>query len=278
MEELRKKQLELLRYFIDVCEQLNLKWYCVCGTALGAVKYGGYIPWDDDIDVALPRPDYEKFLASASAILPKHIFVQSFRTDPAYTHEFSKLRNSNTTQIELSVKHLNMNHGIYIDVFPLDGHPQKKHEQKLFDLQNKLFTWKQFCYIKKAPQKKLRARNFVFRLLGYHKRTAQTLSKKEKLYAKYPIEQSEYWCNYGNWQGKLEYAHRSQYGNGTKATFEGISVIVPENYDAYLTQKYGNWRKDPPAEKQKSHHVITVYDAERSYVEYLNQTSSATAK
>lgn len=71
---------------------------------------------------------------------------------------------------------------------------------------------------------------------------------------------------------------QSQYGNGTKAVFEGISVTDPENYDEYLTQKYENWRQDPPVEKQKSHHEIAVYDAKRSYVEYLNQPFSTTVE
>ena len=67
----------------------------------------------------------------------------------------------------------------------------------------------------------------------------------------------------------MEYADKSQYGNGIKATFEGIEVVIPENYDEYLTQKYGDWRSDPPIEKQKTHHSVKIADTERSYKEYL---------
>ena len=269
MDAIREKQLELLRYFISVCEKLELRWFCVCGTALGAVKYGGYIPWDDDIDVALPREDYDVFQKNASAMLPEHIFLQNYQTDPAFPHEFSKLRNSNTTQIEVGVQNLRMNHGIYIDVFPLDGHPNSKAGKFAFELQNKVLTWKQFCFVKDNPRRKIRIRNAVLRLMGYHRKTDRIMQQKEKLYKKFPLEESVYWCNYGNWQKQLEYAHHTQYGNGTKATFEGIPVIVPENYDAYLTQKYGDWRSDPPKEAQKTHHRIAVYDAERSYLDYM---------
>ena len=265
MDSIREKQLELLQYFISVCEQLKLKWFCVCGTALGAAKYGGFIPWDDDIDVALPRDDYDK----ASALLPEHIFLQNYQTDPAFPHEFCKLRNSNTTQIEVGVQNIRMNHGIYIDVFPLDGHPRSKVGHMIFELQNKVLTWKQFCFLKDSPHRRIRIRNFLLRILGYHNKMVLTMMKKEKLYKKYPIHQSEYWCNYGNWQKQLEYAHHTQYGNGISATFEGIEVVIPEKYDEYLTQKYGDWRSDPPVEKRKSHHRIAVFDAERSYVEYM---------
>ncbi|MBR3928616.1 MAG: LicD family protein [Clostridia bacterium] len=269
MEALRAKQLELLKYFIDACEKLNLRWFCVCGTALGAVKYGGYIPWDDDVDVALPRPDYEIFLKNAFAFLPDDIFLQNYKTDKAFPHEFSKLRNSNTTQIEANMQHLRMNHGIYIDIFPLDGYPSKEHEQKHFDMQRKLLMWKRFCALKGNRKGKARVRNAIFRMLGYHKRTAQIIAQTEKLYSQYPVDQSDYWCNYGNWQGQLEYAHRSQYGNGKKVFFEGIAVIVPEKYDEYLTQKYGDWRSDPPVEKRKTHHSIVAFDEGHSYTEYI---------
>lgn len=271
MNAMRERQLELLKFFISVCEQLELKWFCVCGTALGAVKYGGYIPWDDDIDVALPREDYDKFVEKASALLPEHIFVQNYQTDSAFPHVFSKLRNSNTTQLEASVQHLMMNHGIYIDIFPLDGYPSSKHTKIGFELQNKILSWKQFCFVKHSPNRRIRIRNFLFRLMGYHKKTAQVIMQKEKLYKRFSLAQSVYWCNYGNWQKQLEYAHYTQYGNGTNAMFESIPVVIPENFDAYLTQKYGDWRSDPPVEKRKTHHNIVICDAERSYAEYIGQ-------
>lgn len=265
----REKQLELLKAFISVCDQLDLKWYCVCGTALGAVKYGGYIPWDDDIDVALPRPDYDKFLEKAGPLLPEHIFLQNYRTDPAFPHETTKLRDSDTAQIEEEVEHIKMHHGIYIDVFPLDGYPREKNEQIAFELRKRVLNWKQYCFAKNSPKMKTRMRNFLFRALGYHKKTAQVIEQKEKLFRKNSLYQSEYWCNYGNWQQRLEYAHHSQYGKGACATFEGIPVVVPEKYDEYLTQKYGDWRSDPPIEKQKSHHRISVLDPHRSYKDYM---------
>ena len=85
-------------------------------------------------------------------------------------------------------------------------------------------------------------------------------------------ETSKLWCNYGNWQGKLEYAPKWHYGQGTEAVFEGMTVRIPENYDAYLTQKYGDWRSDPPEEKQKTHHHSTIIDVEKSYTYYFENS------
>ena len=268
MNELQEKLLEILTPAVAVCEQLNLNYYLVCGSALGAAKYRGFIPWDDDMDIGLPRADYEIFIREAPALLPEGLFLQNYHTDPAFPHVFSKLRDSGTTLIEYGVAHLDMHHGICIDIFPLDGYPGKKWERKLFDLRKKLYSWMQYCALAKGPDKKVEFRNSVFRLLGYHRRTAKTLAKMDRLYARYPAGDSEIWCNHGNWQRQLEYAPRWHYGVGREAVFEGLTVRIPEDYDAYLTQKYGDWRADPPREQQASHHSYLVCDVHRPYTDY----------
>lgn len=269
MTQLQQTELELLKLFVDICKKYGLRYFLVCGSALGAVKYQGFIPWDDDVDVGLPRNDYEKFLTVAPKELPDWCFLQNYRTDPSFPHVYSKLRNSNTTFLEEGSAQLPINHGIYLDVFPLDGYPKDKQEQELLDRKKRALARKQYCALKGQGDWKVRLRNPVFRLLGYHKRTAQTVAQLERLISQYPLETSDVWCNHGNWQGKLEYAPRWHYGNGTKANFEGLEVIVPEQYDAYLTQKYGDWRAELPKEQQRSHHGCLVCDVNRSYVEYL---------
>ena len=269
MTDLQKKELDLMICVVDICNKLNLNYYLVCGSALGAVKYQGFIPWDDDMDIGLPRKDYNRFVIEAPKMLPERYFLQNFRTDSQFPHIFSKLRDSTTTMIEKSMAHLNIHHGIGIDIFPLDGYPQKKTQQILFDLRKKCYSWMQYCALGKGPNPKVELRNRIFRLLGYHKRTAKILDKMERLFSAYSPENSELWCNHGNWQGKLEYAPRWHYGAGTQKVFEGITVIVPEDYDAYLTRKYGNWRADPPTDKQVSHHTYTICDVSKPYTWYV---------
>ena len=271
MNELQKTLFELLIPAVQVCEKLGLDYYLVCGSALGAVKYRGFIPWDDDMDIGLPRPDYERFLREAPALLPEELFLQNYRTDPEFPHIFSKLRHSGTTLIEHNTAHLDIHHGICIDIFPLDGYPAGKWEQTLFEVKKKLYNWMRFCALAKGPDPKVEFRNSIFRLMGFHRRTAKTIAKLEQLLAQYPAENSEIWCNHGNWQEKLEYAPRWHYGRGAEMTFEGLRVRVPENYDAYLSQKYGDWRSDPPEEKQCSHHSYRVCDVHRPYTDYIKK-------
>lgn len=269
MTQLQHIQLDILTHFLDICQLLDLRYYLVCGSALGTAKYAGFIPWDDDIDVALPREDYRRFLEEAPRLLPAHLFLQNFRTDPEFPHIFSKLRDSRTTYVELGVHHRRMHHGVFIDIFPLDGYPPGRFRQLHLELWKKIYSWQQYCALEVEAPARVQLRNRVFRLLGCHRRTAKTLAKMEALFLRYPAATSEVWCNHGNWQGKREYAPRSQYGSGTWSQFEGLTVRLPADFDAYLTQKYGSWREDPPEDAQQGHHFYTLFFPDRPYTEYL---------
>lgn len=271
MNEIQKKAFELLELFVGICEKWNIDYYLVCGSALGAVKYQGFIPWDDDIDVAMLRKDYVRFLEIAPKELPDWCFLQNYTTDYAYPRIGTKLRNSNTTFMEIGVEHLPIHHGIYIDIFPLDGHPEYVLEKISFEIKKKLYLWQCFCGLSGHESMRVSVRNKVFRMLGYHKRTQRTLKKLESLYTSYVPEKSDLWCNYGNSTDRKEYAPRWHYGAGTWAAFEGLRVRIPEQYDAYLTQKYGNWREDPPKEKQISNHHYKFCDVSIPYTEYVDE-------
>ena len=268
MNGVQKKTFELLEIFVNICHKWNIPYYLVCGSALGAVKYGGFIPWDDDIDVALLREDYQKFLEVAPQELPQWCFLQNFRTEKNYPHISSKLRNSNTAFIEEGMESLPINHGIYLDIFPIDGHPSGLTRHRIFEMRKKWNEWILFSAMKLSGNRKVRFRNKVMRILGFHKRVFQSQLRLEKLYCSYPPQKSKLWCNYGNWQGKLEYSPRWHYGDGVWVAFEGLNVRIPERYDDYLTQKYGDWRSDPPVEKQRSHHMAVV-DVEHSYKDFV---------
>ena len=270
MNDLQKIELEILKEFIRVCDMLGLHYYLVCGTALGAAKYQGFIPWDDDVDVALARKDYEEFILKAQPLLPKNIFVQNYRTDPAFPKMFTKLRRSDTTYIEKASARLDINHGVFIDVFPLDGYPDNAVEQNRLEKQKKKIKLRlssafDFDY-------NLKAKVFfkLERLLGVHKRTALYAERLDRLVSSYDTETSELWCNHGNWQKSLDYTPKEWFGDGVEAGFEGLRVTIPAEYDAYLSRKYGDWRADLPPEEQKSHHYCEVCDLEHSCTEYIN--------
>ncbi len=271
MTELQKKEFEILKSFIEICEKLELEYFLVCGSALGAVKYEGFIPWDDDIDVAMLREDYARFIKEAPALLPEDLFLQNFRSEENFPAIYTKLRNSKTTFIEKSARFLPINHGIFIDIFPLDGYPEGEFEGKTLEIKKKIYKLVTGSVYDFPENKKHRAIKTACRLLGLDKNISGIAEKYEKLISGYPVKGSKLICNHGNWQGKLEYAPSEQYGKGAKAVFEGITVTVPEKFDEYLTQKYGNWRADLPEDEKKGHHYYEICDTEKSYTEYMKQ-------
>lgn len=277
MNDLQRTEFEILQEVIEICEKLDIRCFLLCGSALGAAKYQGFIPWDDDVDLGMYREDYVRFLREAPQYLPAHLFLQTHRTDPAYPQIFAKVRNSNTTYIEKSVSGVNMHHGIGVDIFPLDGYPAEKIQQDRLERKKKIYTRLLSC-VYSGGNWKVRALRVCLRMLGVHRRTGQILDRYEQMIASYPVEASGIVCNHGNWQGKLEYFTTKQFGDGAWSRFEGIRVRIPEDYDAYLTQKYGAWREDLPPEQQVGHHYYAVCDPTVSYRCYIQQQPDGSIK
>ena len=134
-EALKKKELEILKNFISCCEKMNLTYYIAFGTLLGAIRHKGFIPWDDDVDVCMPREDYDRFIREGGKYLPENYFIQTMESDPKYALNFAKLRDSNTTLFEKHVIDVDINHGVFIDIFPLDGYI--KGQNRVLDLRVK---------------------------------------------------------------------------------------------------------------------------------------------
>ncbi len=265
-KKLQEHSLKMFKVFIEVCEKLNLKYYVLGGTILGAVRHKGFIPWDDDIDVGMPREDYEIFISKAQEFLPKNYFVQTFKTDPEWPANFAKIRNSDTTFIESSVKNRKINHGIYIDVFPLDRHEDNKFKLKIFNFKNKFYqaTIARCFYI---PKQKRNWKWYFIRILTFFVPVKTALKKREKLLKS--NKGTKYLANYCGAWGVKEIVPSDWYGKGAELEFEGIKIIAPANYDAWLAQVYGDYMQLPPVEKRVTHHFNEVIDLEKSYKEYI---------
>ncbi len=267
VDAVKIKQIEkqLLSEFLRICKKHDLRYFLVGGTCLGAVRHKGFIPWDDDIDVGMPRRDYEIFLKVAPEELPERYFLQCAATEPEHSCNHAKLRDSETTFWETSVKDFHINHGVFMDVFPLDG-----YKQRLFrDFMNKIYTfrmWREYYFPGKtlSPRDKLLAK--AVKLLCGDFRKAR--DKREALFKKDDFDTSAMATNFCGAWGDREIMHRSYFGEGTEGEFEGLKVNLPEKYDAYLKNLYGDYMKLPPEEKRISHHHTEILDLEHSYKMY----------
>lgn len=124
LRKLQLVELEILNEFVRICEAHSLQYYLVGGTLLGAVRHKGFIPWDDDIDVAMPREDYDSFAQIAPQELNSQYFYQSSETDPYYFLTYAKIRKNGTEVYEERFKNAKFHKGIFIDIFPLDFCPK----------------------------------------------------------------------------------------------------------------------------------------------------------
>ncbi len=277
VNELQQAEFNILKEFVQICAKLELTYYMVCGSALGAVKYQGFIPWDDDIDVALPRKDYERFLEAAPSLLPEWCFVQNYRTDKHFHLYGTKLRDSRTTYIEAPCRKMDIHQGVFIDVFPLDEQyadpGMKKVYQKLRKKTDDIRIIR-LDYRRFTSREVFNPRNryyILYKLFGLYSDTAKYIGEFDRFASQGNQNGNGIWCNHANSSSPTEFAPKEQYGKGIDAVFEGLTVRVPEKFDEYLTQKYDDWRADLPKEQQVGHHYYEICDLYKPYTYYTEQ-------
>ena len=266
LKEIKAIEMDIFKSFISVCEALNLKYYLIGGTLLGAVRHKGFIPWDDDIDIGMPRADYEMFIQKGQALLPEYYFIQTNQSDPEYVNCFAKIRNSNTTYLETSVNHLNINHGVFIDVFPLDYYPEDEKSEK--DMASK----KKFLNVRVASVYNTNNKSWKRKLLELFAKIKypslkKAIGKRDDLYKS--VKSGALIANHGGAWGAKEIVPACWYGEGDILQFEGLSVSVPTEYEKWLTQVYGDYMQLPPEDKRCPHHYVDVIDFNKSYKEYI---------
>lgn len=261
IEDVRKVQLEILEYFKEKCVENNLRYYLAYGTLLGAVRHKGYIPWDDDIDVVMPRTDYEGFLKLMSTDNHSYIKIVHLDNCQYFLGPYAMLINTNTGMTHDMVRQEYINDlGVYIDIFPLDGRPESEELSKM--LREHLWLKKLdslLIYKNPGSSNKLKALQKkicipVLRLFG-QKRICK---KIEILSMKYEYDKSkligEPWGPESRWIVK-----KAWFEKGIDISFEGIEFCAPEKYKKCLEKWYGNYMELPPVEERKLTHGYTFF-------------------
>lgn len=255
---LRKHQLielKMLITVVEICERHNIQYFMMDGTLLGAVRHQGFIPWDDDIDIAMLRNDYEKFLAVAQSELSAQYFLQTYQTDSEYPLGYAKIRDNETQFLEKSVCHLNINHGVYIDVFPLDGVAScgfiENTRRKIMILIESAI-WKHANPT--IGQINNRLGNFISNVLCWCLSQKKLRLLVDKLLRYYQCEKQEFIASYFGAYGVRAIVPSCVFRSDVILNFEGNEVKAPVGYNAYLESVYGNYMELPPVEKRIAHH------------------------
>lgn len=273
-ESLKKCELDILSAFIDACGKLGLRYFVLQGTLLGAVRHHGFIPWDDDIDVGMMREDFEVFIKKAQDLLPDDLFIQTHETDPEYIQPFAKIRNSNTTFIETTASKLNINHGIYIDVFPLDYYPDGALSRAMLGINKALVKYRlRKLYYTSDEDAPLPKKCAISALGGaatvLWKDPEDAVKKRERIITK--TQKGKKLINHGSPWGRHEIFNAEWTAGDVKLEFEGLTVNAMSGYHEYLTRVYGNYMELPPEDKRIPHHYADVIDPAASYKEYTSK-------
>lgn len=260
LNEIHKEEIKMMQKFIQYCEKNNLTYYICGGTLLGAIRHKGFIPWDDDIDILMPRPDFmrfEKLVKEDNLLIAKDLEVHSFNlgnlNDP-----FCKIMNLNTIMDKHYVDDEYDKH-LWLDVFPMDGLPESKEEtekiyKKILFLRRVVVMLKAKDEIVKNESKtKLKAIiKPVLRTLLKPIGIKRIVNKINKICMKYDYETSKYVGGIAWGYGPQEKLLREEVKN-KKIVFENIEVNTFACYDEYLKNLYGNYMELPPKDKQIAH-------------------------
>lgn len=268
----KKILVETMKAFIAFCDKNNLKYYACAGTCLGAIRHNGIIPWDDDVDVLMPREDYFKFVSLNQKLYNSDYEIVSQGT-PGYYLPFAKFVNKNTTIVE--TRDYPFVIGVFIDIFPLDLVGDSLEAQSIFEKRKVIFGKYSMAiknyYLSNVFELLLRCRIRTFVKACFYsifgRKLASNFLKKILLLEKQMLCQQgdKCICYCGFYGFKKELCDRTWFGNGIEVPFEDFSIRVPQNYDAYLTHMYGDYMTPPPIEKQVTHHNLYFIDLNKKW-------------
>jgi lipopolysaccharide cholinephosphotransferase len=228
--------LEILLEFDRICKEHDLTYWLDHGTLLGAVRHGGFIPWDDDLDVTMPREDYERFLEIAPSALPAKLFLQTQQSDPAYMNFFAKIRDRNSTFIDAweAKRNIRYHQGIYIDIFPLNF------------IQNK--RWTVLAYKSLVWLSKLLHNRYI--------KTKTVTSLWVKLLNRFHTPDGAFVVSGGENMHYVIHVDKAIIFPLGQIEFEGYRFPAPKDTDRYLKSIFGDdYLSLPPEEKRKVHSV-----------------------
>ena len=271
LRKLQLKELDTLVYFKEFCDKNNLLFYLCGGCCIGSLRTGGFIPWDDDIDILMPRDDYEKLYKLWDN--DKHERFKLLRTDEKiFTGNiFTTIVDTETTCVKANQAHLDIPFGIMMDIFPIDGCPKGKFKRTMQKLNAMIYS---LLLAQIVPENHggimALGSKFLLSIVKSPKAREKKWRNAERRMSKYKISDCEYitqLCE-GVHSMQPEYP-KEWFASAVYREFEGLQMPIPVGYDPYLKKAFGDYMTPPPEDKQKPHHDMILVDTERSYKEVL---------
>lgn len=267
---LQLKELDTLIYFKSFCERNNLLFYFCGGCCIGSLRNKGFIPWDDDIDIFMPRRDYEKMNILWDKQEKNERFIKLKTDDSIFTGNiFTTIVDTSATCVKANQAHIDIPHGLVMDVFPLDGCPHgfKRKMQKLWAMIYSLFL------AQVVPEKHggvlAAGSKMLLSVFRGDKIRRKIWRYAEKKMTKYKISDCEYITELcaGPHYMQNEYP-KEIFESCIYKEFEGMQMPIPKGYDEYLQIAFGDYMELPPEEKRVPHHDVVYLDLEHSCYDF----------
>ncbi len=276
MDEMKSIELDILKDVAAFCDKNHIRYYLCGGTLLGAVRHKGFIPWDDDIDIIMPRPDYMKFVSTYNGSNELY-YVKSIENDPQYWRTFAKVFDSRTFLKEDAICVDKPGNAVFIDIFPMEGLPPSRLKQHILfkeqEFLNFLYHGSAWTYTKShkyndSKSKFAKIKGNIRTILKFVAVTVLHPLPTRKLIriinanaSRYSFEESEdvgaiVDCAQG---GARERISKANYVPRIEFEFEGQKFWGPAGYKEYLTNLYGNYMELPPVDRRVTHHDFEAY-------------------
>lgn len=265
LKQLQAVQNLLLQDFKKTCDKHDLKYTLHAGTLLGAARHQGFIPWDDDVDVCMPREDYNKYIALSGADIGENNFLLNYHTDPKFVHIFTRLSRRNTIAIQDHWRNAGFQQSVFIDVFPLD--PLSNEDTVVREQASEID--------KIANLKRIKARSAlvsrkpgrfvgniivtIIKHLMFIALLPTSMVKLNKRQEKISIDKEKTGTIASFSEGVYSLINREKYQESdfqdmTQLSFEGVEYNVPKDYKRILTSQYGDYMELPKPEDRVGHH------------------------
>ena len=263
-EEMKKIELGILDFIVDICNKNNIQYYLAAGTLLGAVRHSGFIPWDDDIDLYMPRDDYMKFIEVTKKTNGKYKVLSIYGSDDYY-YPFIKVVDTHYKVRENNRKDIK-DLSIWVDIFPLDYDIERKYKNKLRNIQNKFWVCASNSFYEgKSKGRKIRLIIKKLAFIIFNKKNPRDYAKKiEKiLLSSNSKNKAKLFVGFSSVIDK-ETFETEWFEKTIQLTFEGKNYSAPEKFDNILTRSYGRYMDLPPETERVSHHdFVFVNEGER---------------